>query len=166
MFPSTLQASRSPQRLVRLARWLLCGLVIAAGCSTVKHETEHAKVTGQVTYKGKPVTGGRVTFVATEGGWVEGGNIDKNGNYSVNAPVGHVKICVDNSMLNASASGKGTKHETGMKGAGKPRPDAPEAKPPEGTWMKIPVKYFSAETTDLTYTVQKGDQTYNIDLKD
>jgi hypothetical protein len=180
MFPCTSQAWVSPWRpgshnvsareaelrLVRLARWLLCGLVIAAGCSTVKHQTEHAQVTGQVTYNGKPVTGGRVLFVAVEGGWAGEGIIDKNGNYTVSSPVGDVKIAIDNMMLTSLGTGKGTKHEIGMKGAGKPRPDAPEAKIPEGTYMKLPSKYSKLESSGLTYTVKKGDQTYNIQLTD
>jgi hypothetical protein len=137
-----------------------------AGCGKSRHSSEHAEVSGQVLYKNKPVTGGEVSFVATEGGWVGRGIIDKDGNYKVSAPVGEVKIAVDNMGLTKMGTGKGTSHETGMKGAGKPRPDAPEAKPLEGTWIQLPGKYMKADTSDLTYTVKPGPQTYNIELKD
>src|SRR5262249_4602748 len=127
--------------------------------------TKHVDVSGQVTYKGKPVTGGEVMFV-TEAGFSSKGIIDKNGNYTISAPIGNVKISVNNNMLTKGASGEGTKHATGMKGAGKPRPDASEATKLEGTYMKLPPKYLSIDTSPLTYVVKDETQTHNIELTD
>jgi hypothetical protein len=136
------------------------------GCGAGRHSTEHVEVTGQVTYKGQPVTGGEITFVAVEGGFASTGIIDKDGNYKVSAPVGDVKISIDNMMLTKQGLGQGTTHEKAMKGAGKPRPDAPESRIPEGKYVQIPGKYYKTESSGLTYTVKKGAPPFNIELKD
>jgi hypothetical protein len=119
------------------------------------------EVTGRVLYKNKPLTGGQVQFVAVEGGFGSNGIIDEKGNYKINAPVGDVKITVDNRMLSLRI---GANHPAAMRGAG--RPDAGEPTPVKGTYVQIPFKYYEMDKTDLTYTVTNGPQTYDIELKD
>jgi hypothetical protein len=165
MHPRNLRASFS-SRLASYGTWLACLLVVITGCNKSRRSVEHAEVTGQVIYKKNPVPGGEVTFVAVDGGWVSKGIIDKDGNYKISAPVGEVKITVENQMLTKMGTGKGTAHETGMKGAGKPRPDAPDTRVIEGKWIQLPAKYYKADTSDLTYTVKPGPQTFTIELKD
>ena len=143
----------------------LCLLALTEGCAGTGRSTEHATVTGQVTHNGKPLTGGSISFVATVGGWVSGGVIDESGNYSVSAPLGEVKISIDNSML-MKGGNKGAMMMKGGGGAGKPRDDAATPVAPKGTYMKISAKYHSFEASGLTYTVTKGAQTFNIELKD
>src|SRR5262249_19922925 len=146
--------------------FVLCLVALTVGCTGgPKRSTKHVDVSGQVTYNGKPVTGGEVSFVA-EGGFSSKGIIDKNGNYTISAPVGNVKISVNNTMLSKGAGGEGTKHSTGMKGAGKPRSDASEARKLEGTYIRLPTKYLSVDTSPLTYVVKNETQTYNIELTD
>src|SRR5260370_1315116 len=78
------------------AHLLLCLLVLTAGCSGGTGSVERAEVTGKVLFKGQPLPGGRVTFVTVQGGFAHGGTIDERGNYTLSAPVGEVRIAVDN----------------------------------------------------------------------
>jgi hypothetical protein len=115
-------------------------------------------VSGEVSYKGKPVTGGEIMFF-TEDGFNGTGRIDEQGHYTVNAPVGNVKVTINNTMVGKSA------REAASKGAG-PRPGGPEPEPIKGKFMRLPPKYSSPAETDLNYNVKKGAQTINVELKD
>jgi hypothetical protein len=141
-------------------------------------------VEGKVTYNGKNLKGGSVTFVSTEGRQSFAAEIKEDGTYSV--PVmtgGDYKVCVDTSNLK-SASTSGT-YEGKMKTAGPPakKATAPpkDAVIPEGytpsnpaevaaqnaakRYVEIPEKYRDTAKTDLTYKFEGGSQTFNIDLK-
>jgi hypothetical protein len=146
-----------PAAAARKMSWLvmpLCLLVLIGGCRKTRTSAEHADVTGQVIFKGKPLPGGRVTFVAADG-FASVGDIDEKGNYTINAPVGAVKISVDNSMLRE-------KRAAAAKGAG--RPDAGDATVLKGTFVPLPDKFSSPDKSGLTYTVVSGPQKYNIEL--
>jgi hypothetical protein len=138
---------------------LLCLIVLAVGCGGPRRSVEHVTVTGQVLFKGKPLPGGRVTFVTTQGAFASTGDIDEQGNYKVTAPAGEVKIGVDNQMLSPRSKGAPA---SAAKGAG--RPNGAEATLPKGTYVAIPRKYTDPETSGLTYTVTKGQTSHNIDL--
>jgi hypothetical protein len=135
-------------------------LVLALGCGKSIHSTDHAEVTGKVTYNGQPVTGGSISFVSQEeGAFANNGRIDESGNYKINSPVGPVKITIDNRVLRTGI------REQAMKGAG-PRPGQPDPDPIKGVYVEIPQKYYQVDTTDMTYTVKAGAQTFDIELKD
>jgi hypothetical protein len=141
---------------------LMVGLLgSTTGCSKPK-STDMAEVSGKVLFGGKPLTGGRIIFISTSGQAFTGdGNIDENGNYKVQAPIGEVKVGVDNRML-APPSGRG-----GAPPASKPglkRPGSEEAKPMKGTYVKIPEKYYSPEESGLKFTIKKGAQQLDIPL--
>lgn len=139
----------------------LCGLlVLAAGCNT-KRQVEHVPVTGRVLYNGEPLLGGRLQFVTVQGAFASSGKIDEKGNYKIEAPVGDVMISVDNRML----QGETASHMDVMKkGAGRPGQADPE--PLKGTYKQIPDKYYTPDTSGLTYTVKPGPgpQTHDIEL--
>jgi hypothetical protein len=140
-----------------LALWTAA---VICGCSGSKAPSS-AEVSGKVTYNGRPVTGGQVTFVTVKGGYASGGVIDENGNYKVTVPVGDVKITVDNSML--GRGGRGVPRGGG--GGMLKRPDSEAPTEMKGRYMDLPSKYANADQTDLTYTVVAGPQTHNIELK-
>jgi hypothetical protein len=147
---------------------LLCSLlVLAGGCKRIRHSTAHVDVTGQVRYQGKPLPGGRVTFVAVEGSFASTGTIDEKGNYKINAPVGPVKISVNNTMLDPQRGAGHAAARRGPAGPGAQRPPGGGAEEPteiKGTWVRIPPKYASAETSGLTFTVTKESKTHDIEL--
>ncbi len=145
---------------------LTCGclflglLFLTAGCGKkTPHSTEHVKVSGKVLFKDKPLPGGRVTFVAVNGGFSASGPIDEKGHYEIQAPVGEVVIGVDNKML---APKRGKPKEI----AHPKRPDAGEEKPITGKYVIIPPKYSDPQTSGLTYTVTAGAQNHDITLAD
>src|ERR1700722_14087234 len=114
-------------------------LTLVVGCKSNPHSVEHAEVSGKVLFQGKPLPGGRVTFVAVKGGFASSGNIDENGNYQVSSPVRDVEMGVVNRLF--------------QKQRGKPantphlkEPGAEEAKPLKGKWVDIPLSYADAHT--------------------
>jgi hypothetical protein len=140
----------------RLARYWLFGLLIlVVGCGKNPRAAEHTEVSGQVLFQGQPLQGGRVTFVAVNGGFASSGTIDKNGNYQINAPVGEVEIGVTNRML---------KPRTGKAPLRPQKAGAKEDQPLEGRWVSIPPHYEDPHTSGLRYTVKSGPQTHSIEL--
>jgi hypothetical protein len=139
-----------------------CLLVPAAGCAP-RSSVEHVQLSGQVLFKGKPLPGGKVNFVGVEVPFASTGIIDEKGNYTINAPVGEVRISVDNRLLEQQGK-RGMPKEAPTRGAG--RPDAGDPNPVKGTYKRIPNKYYAPDTSGLTYTVKKEEQTHNIELTD
>jgi hypothetical protein len=131
-------------------------LVLLGGCgSNNPRSAEHTKVSGQVLFQGQPLPGGRVTFVAVNGGFASSEKIDKNGNYQIPAPVGEVEIGVTNRML---------KPRTGKAPLRPQKAGAKEDQPLEGRWVSIPPHYEDPHTSGLRYMVKSGPQTHNIEL--
>jgi hypothetical protein len=141
----------------------LCLLVLAAGCPNKKKAPDYADVSGTVYFKGKPLPGGQVTFV-TEGGFTGSATIDENGKYKVNAPMGDVKISVDNAMLQPAITGgrRGPGPPAKMPGLKRPDSEAPHKMP--GHFVPIPQKYYNPQESGLTYKVVSGAQTFDIKL--
>lgn len=149
----------------------LCALVLAVcglgvGCG---EKNERARVKGRVKFLDKYLTAGTVAFNSKDGNRVGSSSIDVDGNYDISdAPVGDVIITVKVPAV----------PKFGMpKEKPKPPPGVPEMKSPGGedtTFMpsnfdpskivQIPGKYASTETSGLTFTVSKGEQTKDIVL--
>ncbi len=64
------------------------------------------KVSGRVLFQGKPFPGGRVTFFHVNGEFASLCQIDENGNYQLEAPVGDVQISVMIGMLQSNSESK------------------------------------------------------------
>jgi hypothetical protein len=150
-------------RLARLGCLSICILLLGTGCPVPK-SAAMAEVSGTVTFQGRPLPGGRVTFVSKSGqSFTGGGNIDENGNYTLQAPVGDVKVSVDNKMLPGAPSG----HKGRPSNIAKPglkRPGSEEAQTMKGYYVAIPNKYTSPDTSGLEYKIQKGSNTIEIKL--
>jgi hypothetical protein len=127
-------------------------------------------VSGQVLYKGQPVTGGLVSFVpADTTRRPVSAQIDANGRYQTYAPIGDVKIAVDNRELQPEQSSPGGFVPPGIKlppmenkGEVKENPAAPRR--PPGVYVAIPEEYYDVRTSGLHYTVQTGSQSHDIEL--
>src|SRR5260370_19869228 len=75
-------------------------LVLVSGCSKSRHPV--GTLSGKVTYNGKDVTGGQLTFFTKEGGAVPA-TIAADGTYSVrDLPTGEATVTVDTKTLKAS----------------------------------------------------------------
>jgi hypothetical protein len=139
--------------------YLLIGFVVlTAGCSGEKPPVETAEVSGQITFRGDPLPGGQVAFVTADGETVKSAIIDENGNYKIEAPVGDVKITVNNELLKERSQKMQREHILR-------RPGAQQPTQLKGRYVALPTRYYTPGKTPLTYTVQKGQQTHNITMK-
>jgi hypothetical protein len=131
-------------------------------------------VSGTVTYNGKSLPYGRVTFVCADG-TVVSGKIESDGTYTIpQAPAGPAKVavrCLEEAM--PALILVDPSEVPGAKGAGSsanaPRTpmmmqsaERPKSKPKA---LRIPDHYQEAEKSGLSYEVQKGGQTYDIRLE-
>jgi hypothetical protein len=145
----------------------LSALVLITGCAA------RGSVSGKVSYRGKTLPGGVVTFIPEDGkGHPHDAQIQEDGTYSItNIPTGPVKILV------RAAEPPKIPTRPGPGGVGI-RVGPPEGALPEGVkvgsfdpkadadkYVKIPPKYANADLSDLKYTVTSGAQPYDIDLK-
>jgi hypothetical protein len=127
-------------------------------------------VRGKVTRAKKPLTTGTVMFYGNNG-ITASASIDLDGNYEMNdAPLGECKVTVTvptlpmDPTVRARLKGKGPAMPAGPTNPEESAAPAPPlAKIPKEV-VPIDTKYSNSETSGLTFKVQKGEQTYNIDL--
>jgi hypothetical protein len=141
-------------------------LVVAAPIGCQSKATGVVK--GKVTFANKPLGIGTVAFFAADNRHASGA-IQRDGTYTINdAPVGDVKIVITvpsrSSMMMMGRGGppkppKDMKMPSEMLPPGYTGPEGP------GEYVPISERYAKLETTDLTYTVTKGEQTHDIPLK-
>jgi hypothetical protein len=126
-----------------------CLAVVLVGCSSSSSDRPTGEVSGKVTFKGKAVTEGTVTFLnPTEGGSAEA-KIELDGGYSIpTLAVGEYVVVVTPLMeLKDTDPGKS--------------PPAPVEKPAPN----IPMKYRQQGSTPLKTTVKGGKNEFNIEMK-
>lgn len=145
-----------------------CAVLLTSGCGP--DYKARATVKGKVTRGGKPLTTGTVMFVNKEG-MSGSASITPEGTYELSdAPLGECTVTVTVNMSNdpsvrARMKGKGVAMPEGPKD-----PNATESpEPPSGARVPtevVPIdqKFSDPETSGLKFTVQKGEQTYNIEL--
>jgi hypothetical protein len=153
---------RRHHALASAAGW--CVLLLA-GCSS-----SEGTITGKITYQGKLLPAGTVTFVPGQGGHAVTSEI-QDGEYKVTkVPVGSVKIAVTTPSQAPPSQFLETKMALPTELLEKARPGksgegpakAPQAKKP----VPIPKKFSDPDTSGLTYTVKVGSQVFDIDLPD
>ena len=175
----------TPRSLSTLSLLLLMTALVV-GCGGKKNAP--ATVSGSVTYKNAPVTGGTIAF-HSEGG-VYSGVILPDGTYTiVDVPVGDMVVTVDTEALNPnikketytgqtkggpgggkygaaggkspapSPSGAKAKYEASPAGEGSPQGEA-------GTYVQIPRTYADKNKSTLKVNVKDGKQQINLELKD
>jgi hypothetical protein len=143
-----------------------------AGCGVGQ-----GKISGTVKFDGKPLPGGRLMFFPQ----VEGLNsvaavVDEQGNYQAELPACEVKVTVNNQELKPRSSlalgippGLRLSGEAVKKIAEKPQKATGTVDPGmhgrlPGKYVELPAKYYSVTTTPLSFTVNRGNQTHEIDL--
>jgi hypothetical protein len=140
---------------------------LAGGCGP-----STGTVKGKVTHKGEPLPGGIVMFFPTTGkANPASAQIGEDGRYSIVAPVGEVRISVDNSMLKERDPNKAFGRAAGkiknpmeiMKKGAAGKAAIGEEKIP-GKYVEIDRKYADAENSGLKMTVKPGEQEHNIEV--
>lgn len=144
--------------------------VIAAGCGG-NNPNAPASISGSVSLKGKPVTGGTVQFYA-QNGTPYAATIASDGTYSVaDVPMGELIVCVETESVNPihkASTGKDADRRESMMAKGQQPPagqgggSGPSADEPK--YVKISDKYAKSKTSPLTYTAKQGRQVHNIEL--
>jgi hypothetical protein len=157
-------------RTSRLGLLAALALSLTAGCST--NPNAPAKVKGKVTYNGKPIGAGTLTFHSPDKGDYTASLLE-DGSYDMSdVPAGTLTVTVDTEMYNpnrkvpAYGGGKGAGidkdyMEAMKKGGGQPNPDQGK-----NNYVKIPAKYAKADSSGLSVTLKAGKQEQNFDLKD
>jgi len=148
-------------RRVCAGLFLFALFVLAAGCGP--DYKSRGTVKGKVTIGGKNLTTGSVVFYGKHGNMTGTGVIDVDGNYVVNdAPLGENKVTVTVPKMPAT----GLKHlKNAPKGPTMPGEENKNKNALPSVIVPIPEKYATIDTSPLTFTVERGEQTYNIDLK-
>jgi len=130
----------------------LCALLLpavtlgSAGCGSGAVPT--GEVSGMVTFEGKAVGEGLVTFQSDKGTGDEAA-INGDGSYAIKKPlpVGDYKVMIMPPVVKMQVDGKGP-----TVGVLKKMPNMPE-------------KYHTIGTTDLKATVNEGKNVINLDMK-
>jgi hypothetical protein len=129
---------KSCKRFISIGCIAVC-LSVLAGCGPNRAQREgRAVVSGTVTFNGKPVPGGIITFLSPSGA-TAGGMLRSAGNYYIeDAPIGKNKVTVD-----------------------------PEAIKPElgSRYVQVPPKYLKPDMTDLKVTIEAGENRADFELK-
>ncbi len=176
--------------MLQLRFWLVSGVCLALviGCQRgTGGRPGTVPVAGKVTYKGKPVAGAQVTFMAKQGGArAAGGTTDPQGNYKLTtfesndgAVLGAHTVTISKAAPVAGgqmtgslippggAGGAGAGNEQkadylkAMKAVGTGTPAKSE-----GGEDSIPAKYADPKASGLERTVTKeGPNTFNLDLE-
>lgn len=161
-----------------VSRAWACGLLgsalvlLASGCGP--NYQARGTVTGKVTRGKTPLTTGTVMFINKDG-MSASASIDPDGNYVMpDAPLGECQVTVRvptlpmDPTVRARLQGRGPQMPAGPKmpdGEGEDAgPGLPSAPRVPKTVVPIDEKYSKPETSGLKFTVEKGEQTYNIEL--
>ena len=129
-------------------------LLSAAGCS--RSSLPQGEVSGTVTYWGKPLPGGIITFLS-EHGYQNSAVIGLDGRFQIKAAIGPTKVTIDNRMLN--------KEQTALAPRLKPPTSSVDSRPRvSGTYVPLPVKYLSADQSGLKCEIQNGSQVHDFQL--
>jgi hypothetical protein len=119
-----------------------------AGCSRGPAVGE---VSGQVTFMGKPVFEGTITFINPTTGYVAEASLHKDGSYVVQTPEGGLVVGEYLVMVNP------------LRYVDTSNPRTPPS-PVERPAPNIPGKYRNQGRTPLRATVQKGPNMFNFNM--
>jgi hypothetical protein len=142
---------------IKAARWIASAIVLAALATAGGCGGPTTTVTGKVTYRGRPVTYGSVTFLSANK-MARFGVIQPDGSYTVeNVPPGTVRIGVI------------SRDPAKSRAARRKRQSSPPGNPPAASaatgWFPLPPQFETAETSGLSFTVTSGRVHYDIELK-
>jgi len=147
---------------------LVLGLI--AGCGTTSQAP--ARVSGTITYQGKPVKAGSIAFHMDKGTYSSA--LSATGTYQiVDLPVGSATVSIETESQNpdkktpAYGGGMGPKMDPGKMAGGVPAGAGGKSKEEMAAlYVKIPAKYADPKTSTLTVNLERGSQVKNFELTD
>jgi len=135
------------RRAAAAAGLFAAALLTALGCDSGPRTGE---VSGTISYDGKPVEKGAITFVPIDGkATTEGGNIVGGKYTAAKVPVGNAKVYINGTKVIGKKKAYNTK-------------DSPEVDLYDEL---LPDKYSNQGTTELTFEVKPGKNEKDWDLK-
>lgn len=159
----------SPQRLRSIVG---CALVFSAlvliGCSNKAASEKNLVLSGKVTYKGNPVTGGKMTLIPADKTTMVQVNAEiyGDGTYSIVAPgTGEMKITIDTEGLKGMPDMSSPYGKMAKPGMRQPKMDPKQVR----KYVKIPKKYSDPNSTTLKVNITKengGKNVYDCELAD
>lgn len=155
-------------------------LIAAIGCGPGE-----GKVSGTVTFKGKPVPAGLVTFRPLDAAAnTVSAELDREGKFSIVLPVGTCRVSIDNRQYEplpkpgaGVPSGISLPPEVMAKLRQSPAAAAPPAEldatktadapvvRESGLYVKLPEKFYLVETSELYVDVEPGDKSVSLELQ-
>ena len=155
-------------------RWIACclGMVFFAGCGSGGGSVVTYPVTGKLTLNGAPVAGATVTFspeqpgIPTAMGISDGQGLYKLTTYSSGdgAGEGSYKVLVYKLTEQDNTPALPTHDPTGAGRSGAPAHSGPRGAGGKKSISLLPEKYMKASTTTLIKSVQKGQNTIDLEL--
>ena len=138
------------------------GLLLLLGCSSKRNKG--GVVRGKVTYKGQVLNGGAIMLHPVSGqGEPFNIPVALEGTFSSSdVPPGQYKVVVAGNSAKPPFSLEGIK-DPAARAKAKEKLDAMNLPPPT---IPFPDKYKDPNTTPETWTIEKGDQTKDLELKD
>lgn len=141
-FPRTSLYSRE------FLQWIVAAAVLFVGGCTGDGAAARYTVTGKVTYQGQPVEEGMIQFENPDAGQSNSSPLGPGGAYALDVPAGPYKVTVMPPKIMA----KGTA-------------DSPPDEIDDPNVKNIPKKYRRVETSGLAAQVEKGQTTFDFELK-
>lgn len=146
----------------RLAAALLPAVLVLAGCSG------NGEVSGKVTYQGRPVPWGRITFLSDVGDHVVKSTAITDGRYTLaDFPAGPAVISVE-TFPPAPAPGAAPPRTgpvtAGATGIRPPENGNPFAAPSGDKYVWVPPQFANPDKSGLKYVVSAGKQDHPVDL--
>jgi hypothetical protein len=152
-----------------LAGTCILGLTAFAGCSSGGRTFPTGEVSGKVTFKGEPISLGKITFITTGPTGDFGTGIINDGVYTLDAPLGLCKVEIqmqtdENKYAVPPQQMKMVKAKMkAMKDQGMKVPD--DLPVTKKSTFTLPDKYKMADKSGLTLDVKDGKQTMDWDLR-
>jgi hypothetical protein len=141
----------------------LC-LVVVFGCDN-KNPNAPATVSGKVTYKDAPVSGGNITFKPEKEGPPYSRPLGADGTYSItDMPAGNYVVTVETESINPDRKAE-TYGKAGQSAPVGPRP-AGYVVTGAGKYVKIPAKYADPKTSELKATLGTDKKSQDFPLTD
>ncbi len=146
-------------------------LVVMVALATAGCSRSTATVSGTINFKGAPLKGGTVLFVNEDGTTVSA-TIGEDGKYTIrNIHPGPVQIAVKTAFLRPNDKAPASKHPYKLVNPPADQEGQPIQRGHDPTanakrFVAIPPHYEELDTSGLTYTVEPGNQTHDLDLHD
>jgi len=134
------------------------------GCSGDKFAP--AKVSGNITYNGKPIKAGTLQFHTKEGVAYDG-RISLDGTYSAtDLPEGELVVTLVTEHLNPARKGPPPSKERDRRSKMMQQPEGAAAAPPEEPYTKVPESFTKPNTSPLSVKLKGGRQVINLEFVD